>query len=159
MSDGVIVDKECVCSECKSACQSKPGWFMPGEAEKVAEHLGVSFEELFKTKLSVDWWEAGTEIDEHVFLLSPTVIGGNPGEEFDSNPNGQCVFYVEGACSIHEVKPFECRELMHDSWEITHERHLGVAKAWNTDEDQTQVETLLGCEPFASLGYSSLFGF
>ena len=141
-------NQDCECSSCRGACESKPGWFMPGEAEKAAEHLGVSLKELFDNSLSVDWWEKDAELDHDVFVLSPAVWGGSPGEEFDADPKGVCVFFKEGRCSIHEVKPFECRQLLHtDSPEMVSARHRSVRDAWDTDENQLSVEQTLGRDP------------
>ena len=55
-------DKDCQCQDCQDACVYKPGWFKPGEIEKVAKYLDVPLEELFKEKLMVDWWEAYQKI-------------------------------------------------------------------------------------------------
>jgi Fe-S-cluster containining protein len=150
----------CKCTSCKDACSQKPGWFLPEEAELLAGHLGVSFEEVFKTKLAVDWWEGDSSFEDNVFVLSPNVVGGDPGEEFDADPRGTCVFFVNGECSIHEVKPFECRSLMHtDSSEEVAARHLSTAHAWDNPEAQDQIKKLMGREPVA-LEYqgSSTFG-
>lgn len=146
----------CKCTPCQDACKSKPGWFLPGEAEKLVDFFGLNFEEVFKKKLAVDWWEADDRFENDVFVLSPNVVGGDPGEEFDSDPNGVCVFYVNGECSIHEVKPFECAEHIHtESREEIAERHMGVARAWENEQDQ--IEELLGRKPMSSQ-YNSIFG-
>jgi len=105
----VDMKKECKCDLCKSACKNKPGWFKPGEPEKVAEYLNIPLKELFDTKLMVDWWES----DEDVFIIAPAVKGGNIGGEYPGNPQGECIFFKDGLCSIHEVKPFECGAYLH----------------------------------------------
>ena len=33
------MEHNCECETCRNACSFKPGWFKPGQAEKVAEHL------------------------------------------------------------------------------------------------------------------------
>lgn len=147
---------DCACSSCQGACATKPGWFMPGEAEKAAEHLGLSLTDLFHQSLSVDWWERDADVPHDVFILSPAVMGGSPGSEFDADPGGICVFFKEGRCSIHEVKPFECRQLTdEDDQKVVSDRHMSVRDAWNTDENQLKIEQMLGREPVASEGYSS----
>lgn len=139
---------DCNCISCQSACSTKPGWFMPNEAEKLADFFGITFEEVFKTKLAVDWYESDNEFASDVFVLSPNVVDSNPGEEFDANPNGICVFFVDGTCSIHEVKPFECVTWMHtDSYEKVAIRHRQVAHAWSNEKSQGQITDLLGREP------------
>lgn len=149
---------DCKCESCKGACANKPGWFLPGEAEKLADHLGVSFEEVFNTKLSVDWYEGGTSFDHDVYVLSPNVLGGRPGEEFGANPRGICVFFVNGECSIHAVKPFECKELYHtDELLEIKNRHRFVAEQWDNETSRGQIETLLGREPQPSAYFGGAF--
>ncbi len=134
---------------------------MPGEAEKTAEHLGLSLQELLNRSLSVDWWDADADFDHDVFLLSPAVVGGSPGEEFDADPHGVCVFFVEGRCSIHEVKPFECRQHIHtDTHEEVSARHAAIRDAWDSPEHQSQIKELLGRDPVSeSYELYSIFNF
>lgn len=54
-SENIGTKDSCKCESCQAACRQKPGWFLPGEAERVAEYLGISLEDLFRTKLAVDW--------------------------------------------------------------------------------------------------------
>lgn len=131
--------KSCMCKECLAACLHKPGWFLPGEAERVASYFKILLEELFETKLAVDWWSGNPDI----FLLSPAIIGNEAGTEFPGNPRGSCVFFKENLCEIHSVKPFECRELFHDG--NNNERHRKVANAWK--QHQNQITKLLGRKP------------
>jgi Fe-S-cluster containining protein len=156
--------KSGTCDQCVSACLVKPGWFLPGEAERVAEHLGLTLEELFETKLAVDWWEDTGEGD--IFLLSPAIHGELPGTEFPATPNGKCVFLTEdGKCSIHEVKPHECRQYWcGEEEEGAFKRHRETALAWLDHQDQPAE--LLGREPekeeslgglFSWLGLGSLY--
>jgi Fe-S-cluster containining protein len=138
--------ESCTCDRCVAACRRKPGWFLPGEAEKAAALLGVSLEELFKTRLQVDFWLA----DPNVYLLSPAVVHGNPGGLFGYHSRGQCVFLTpDQRCEIHAAKPFECRIMLHGNpgnlglkW-----RRANVVDPWATH--QKQIEELLGYEPWA----------
>lgn len=152
--------ESCTCDTCQSACVHKPGWFKPGEAERTAEYLGMSLAELFRTKLAVDWWEADYEFDTDVFVIAPAIVGEATGQEYPGNPRGRCVFYVEGRCQIHAVKPFECQSSLHNQGEeVTSERHKEVTQAWVEHQDQP-VE-LLGREPKATEyngGWGGMFG-
>lgn len=142
----------CMCYNCKSACQNKPGWFMPGEAEHVASYLGISLEDLFKSKLIVDWWEDRPDI----FLLSPGVINGRFGVEAQGDATGTCVFFKNGLCEIHSVKPFECKEGIHGRVrEINRRIHKQVAGTWQLHQDQ--IKTLLHHVPQAKV-YTILEG-
>ncbi len=132
----------CECEQCSNACSIKPGWFMPGEAEKVADYLGKSLQELFDTHLGVDWWVS----DLDVFLLTPATKNMESGQEYDSNPRGVCVFFDNGLCTIHSVKPYECKEYMHnDTSTKVSNRHKLVADAWHDYQDS--IGALLGREP------------
>lgn len=137
--------ESCQCDKCKAACLRKPGWFLPGEAEKVAKHLKISLEELFKTKLAIDWWKTSPSI----FVLSPAVISGTTGDEFPANPNGACIFFKDGLCEIHPVKPYECQIMNHDI--PAGDDHKLIAEAWKAH--QSQIEDLLGRKPI-SKGWS-----
>jgi Fe-S-cluster containining protein len=139
----------CTCQSCQGACKRKPGWFKPGEVEAVAAFMGLTLPELFAKHLAADWWEDS----EPTFVLSPGIIRfGEPhvGTEMPGNPLGQCVFYKDGRCSIHKVKPFECRAYHH---ELTHEQvktnHRAAFEAWAMPEHQKQIADLLGREPVA----------
>lgn len=63
------------CERCRRSCGHKPGWFLPGEAEKAAEFTGMTLPEFFRAYLAVDWWEGEPDI----FLLSPAIAGAEPG--------------------------------------------------------------------------------
>lgn len=146
----------CKCTHCQGACAHKPGWFLPGEAEKVADHLGLSLEELFETRLMVDWLIA----DPDIFLLSPAIVESVPGREFPANPNGTCTFFKDGLCEIHPVRPMECALYRHDvSYEDSVDAHEDIALQWNTGESMDQIESLLGREPRSeAYGISAMLG-
>lgn len=132
------------CNTCRSACTYKPGWLRPGDAERIAGHLHITLTELFETKLAVDWWEGNK--DKDIFVLAPALVGEDPGEEYPGNPKGTCVFFAEGQCSIHKVKPFECREYVcSDSDALILARKRGITEAWMSNQEQ--ITSLLGREP------------
>ena len=132
------------CQTCQSYCRRKPGWFLPGEAEKAAELLGLSLPEFFRRHLAIDWWTG----DPPIFVLSPAIRGEAAGEEFPGDPLGTCVFFQEGRCQIHTAKPAECR----DAWCGGGKTgiHHDIAVAWDTPENQAQIRELLGREPEAA---------
>lgn len=136
--------KSCECCTCANACASKPGWFMPGEAEKAAKLLKMSLK-FFDTYLGVDWWN-GDEYGEETFILSPATVSAEPGEMFERNPRGVCVFYKDKRCRIHEAKPYECQMYWHGDTGGS-ARHEKVAMAWK--KHQAQIEKLLGRKPVA----------
>jgi Fe-S-cluster containining protein len=146
------------CERCRYGCTHKPGWFLPGEAEKAAEFMGMTLPEFFAAHLAVDWWESEPDI----FLLSPALRGEEAGTEFPAEPRGTCAFYEEGRCRIHPVKPRECRDaLCTDTGPSS--VHEDTAMAWK--DHQGQVAELLGREPEAApyggglfSGLADLFG-
>ena len=119
----------------------------------MATFMGLSLPELFASHLAIDWWEA----DEPTFVLSPGIIQHGVeyvGSEVPGNPLGRCVFYKDGRCSIHEVKPFECRAYHHDfTREQSAANHRAAFEAWVGAEHQKQIAELLGREP-SSASYS-----
>ena|SRR3990167_5770206 len=99
---------ECTCQECVDCCKTQPGWFAPGEAEKAAEFLSMSFEEFKEKYLVIDYWIGGacvyqprkTNAEESGFHRVSYGSGFKKGE---------CIFLKNDRCSIHEAKPIECR--------------------------------------------------
>ena len=140
--------KSCTCEECQAQCSFKPGWFLSGEIEKVATFFTMSLHDIFRRYFAVDWWED----DEPTFVVSPAITTSPAGKEFPSDPRGICVFFVQGKCSIHAVKPFECKESLHNS--DPGKRHEIVADAWK--QHQTQIHELLGRSPRATIFWGSL---
>lgn len=110
---------ECSCSKCQKACQRVPGWFRPGEAEKVAEFLDLSMQDLFDQYLGVRVQylrtvdtenEDGIDECNEVLLLAPAVTRADAGYPYYGV--GVCTFFKNGRCQIHPVKPFECADCM-----------------------------------------------
>ena len=129
---------ECKCDSCKSACQFKPGWFIPGEVKKAAKFMKLSEKEFFDKYLGIDFWVG----EDEIFVLAPATLSMSPGEVYPYNPKGQCIFFKDGLCEIHEVKPFECRELNCNDLNVTESRHEKVSQLWNTKENQEYIEFL-----------------
>lgn len=134
---------ECSCQDCVSACYKKPGWFLPQEIKPVADFLGITEDQLFQRYLSVDYFG---NPDEFLFVLSPATENSVSGEVFPLEPGGTCVFLKDNKCSIHSVKPFECK--IYDHRKNESEAHLAVAEAWIPFKDY--ITKLLGREPVVS---------
>jgi len=109
--------KQPQCVRRGACCRNSPGWLGPGEAEELAEHLGIGMEELVTGYLVLDSVRLG---DLRVEVFAPVKVDreGTPLE----GPNvrvsrvyhmmeGACIFYdAEGrACGVHPVRPVECR--------------------------------------------------
>ena len=133
----------CDCQQCKNACTNKPGWFKPGEAEKVADFLGISLKQLFDSYLAVDFIRNN---DQVIFLLSPNVTTNKPGQVWPFYPAGQCVFFKNGKCTIHPVAPYECQAYHHtEKFVEIQKRHLNMPTYWQDHQDQ--ITQLLGHPP------------
>lgn len=150
--------ESCSCNFCVACCENKPGWFDYGEAEKAAEYLGLSLEEFFRTRLSVDAWHYDADMPD-IFVLSPaTVDGQNAGKIYGWKKRGRCTFLTkEGRCEIHPVKPSECKRACHDNRETGQAEHHRVRDTWNNPEAQAQIGHLLGSDPhFQPPGFKDL---
>ena len=87
----------CQCSACNHGCRFGSGSLAGDDAKHIARFLGISEEELKKGFLE----------ESELFnkkLLKPKLIREG------SKPFGRCVFFDdEKGCTIHEVKPLECK--------------------------------------------------
>ncbi len=138
-------DNSCECERCKAACENRPGWFLPGEAELAAKLKGMTLQDFFNKYLSVDFYYG--EDEKPIFVLAPATDTSEPGKEYPMEPCGRCILFTDdGKCSIHIDKPYECRKMHHDgsaeAGDITHEE---VSKAWEKHQDQ--IKELLGRDP------------
>jgi len=103
-------NKGCACHECVSACKRNPGWFAPGQAEEAAQHLGIPFED-FKKNLIIDYWVSHDGDD--IYVYAPRKINVDRDRKVASFSyafkDSTCIFLKKDRCSIHIVKPQECR--------------------------------------------------
>ncbi len=129
-TDGI---NDCSCSECVGYCERRPGWFLPEEIEPLAKFLKLNLQDCFDQFLGADYWAGGGSDGENIWLLAPA-IQGFEGSEYPYNPIGRCTFLDErNRCSIHAVKPYECRAAHH-----ANKRESGVheatAMAWKAHQ-------------------------
>ena len=137
-------EKSCSCSGCQKACETRVGWFLPGEAEKTAEKMGMSLEEFFERYLAADYFE-GKDREQRVYVLAPANVYTTSGEVLEVYI-GRCIFFEQGLCKIHEFgKPYECKRDLHDiiQKKFVIDNHAAVAKAWATQENQDLIHRLL----------------
>ena len=108
----------CACEKCISACRRDPGRLIPADVEKIAGFLGISAGELISRHLVLI---PARGRDSHIRFLAPAKIKAShllapPGTvvpDYYAEEKGRCVFLLpDGACQIHEVKPFECAAYM-----------------------------------------------
>lgn len=133
---------ECSCKTCTEACSWNPGWFLPGEIEQLAKFLDCSVQELFNTYLCADYW---IEDVGETYVISPLTVKDQHragGIASFSRFGSPCIFLHRGLCSIHEVKPDECRWFDHTRTpKESSKKHESVKEAWK--DHQNQIEQLL----------------
>ncbi len=129
----------CTCARCQAQCAHKPGWLIPRDVDRIAAYLGLSVEQLFSCLLVVDVW-SGRRRD--IYTLSPAIEHIEAGGVLEvSAYTGRCVFLVNGLCSIHEVKPYECRRAFHEK--DGRNAHAVAMLAWSSRRHQTTIHDLL----------------
>jgi Fe-S-cluster containining protein len=127
--------KDCACDKCVKACHRTPGWFMPGEAQKAAKLMGMSFREFRDRYLVREFWGGyeGLTIWCPLKTVTLAAIGLKEstvnamkaaGIEVQAKAGswapfsyafapGRCIFLDENnRCKIHAAKPYECRMAM-----------------------------------------------
>src|SRR3990167_10559328 len=97
--------KECICPIFVNACKTTPGIFLPEEAEKAAEEIGIPFEE-FRKNLIIDYY---IEPDmSHTYYWVPRKSSVDTDRKVASFSYAfafaPCVFLQNDLCSIHKVK-------------------------------------------------------
>ena len=105
----------CDCDGCQIGCRCLPGMAGIGDIERIADHGEQEFRKLFgDNEFNREQWIAcrfvaseGAKVGRlndrggiDVFQI-PTIT---PAQR----PNGECVFYDNGRCSIHAVSPIGC---------------------------------------------------
>jgi Fe-S-cluster containining protein len=114
---------DCRCENCQRLCSNYPGWLTPRDVKRLALHLGVSMASLFRTHLSIDGYycyRSGDGEYADIFVPLPKSERADAGEQiarpvmslwsmFSGNESA-CGLLKNGRCSIHAVKPRECRE-------------------------------------------------
>lgn len=96
---------ECACAICQVGCRTMPGCLAPGDLELIAEHQGRAVD---------DWGWVASNFRNSTGARVATRIGGEvvvvdvPSIVPAQKPNGECVFYRDKRCSIHDASPSGC---------------------------------------------------
>lgn len=103
--------RDCTCESCVAACAREPGWFGPGQADRLLAAGRITRDELI-----VDYWIDGLD---HVYVYAPRKRkpNGEIAEPYRDVASwgyafepGRCVFLTkDDRCRIHSGKPIECR--------------------------------------------------
>lgn len=122
----------CSCEKCAESCHGTPGWFLPGEAERAAESLGVTLQAFFDKYLVVEWWG---DVRPWAYLLMPrrvnqpnTIATERDGLWFAT---GTCALLGPDGCRLAaDKRPHECAVARTCSPQHTHNPRRGIAKLW-----------------------------
>ena len=88
----------CSCNHCNHGCTMGAGSLIETDVRNIANFLKISEREFKKKYL------------EKVKLLNKDVL--KPKTLRKGKPYGQCIFFKNKRCSIHPVKPLECKIAM-----------------------------------------------
>lgn len=96
--DIIKLTKPCACTTCQHGCTMGSGVLGNGDVEKIAAFLDITVAELKENHLE--------EIEKfNTTQLRPKIIR-------EGKPYGTCTFFKAGTCTVHSVKPLECKIAM-----------------------------------------------
>lgn len=103
----------CACEACKVGCRTMPGMCGIGDVERIIDHVAKQRPELFRNYFSREnfirtHFVAGDGAKVGVIREGKMQMFNIPTITPRQRPNGECVFYDNGLCSIHEVSPAGC---------------------------------------------------
>jgi len=99
LSDIMKLIHPCDCDGCNHGCTMGSGMFTPDQIPVLAKFLNTTEEEVKKSHL------------EELNMFNRTMH--RPKIERKNNmPFGKCIFFKDNKCSIHEVKPLQCKIAM-----------------------------------------------
>ncbi len=84
-----------VCNRNNNCCKHGSGFLVGDDLKNIAKFLKISEEEL-----------KGKFLDEKEMFNKRLL---RPKAKKSDKPYGECIFFEEKGCSIHEVKPLQCR--------------------------------------------------
>ncbi|HYM03785.1 MAG TPA: hypothetical protein VET85_12620 [Stellaceae bacterium] len=123
---------DCTCDRCQKFCRTKPGWFAPAQIAPLAAALGLTVEGLFRRYLTIDTVLVGDgDEPSAIYVLAPAMAESGAGELADPTAKGTCVWFKDGRCAIHTVKPTECALQDHTTTpQVSNLRRAAIAKQW-----------------------------
>ena len=86
----------CRCSKCSNGCKFGSGFLFEEDAKKIAQYIGLSLESFRK-----EYLEEFESFNTKAFRFK--LVRKN------NMPYGKCIFFRDGICSIHDVKPLHCK--------------------------------------------------
>lgn len=122
------------CNKCGLCCLTRPGGLNKEDVERIAKHLKISVKEFVQDYCVADAISSH-ELNDGIFILllrrkhqeGNTLISWRESHSVKTS----CVFFIDGDCKIHEIKPHQCASLR--CWEEKEEEGKGSAR-WTRDE-------------------------
>ena len=136
------------CQQCGRCCETLPCALAPEDLPRIAEYLGLTEEQLFKTCLVLDCVESSQYRNCYVAPARKNSLVGTiveAGWTFEGSP---CIFLQEGKCSIDKVKPKGGREFHCSLMTNTNSNQIGYSKKesaqdWTKTNMISQLITLV----------------
>lgn len=89
---------------------------MPEQIAPVAQKLGLTVAELFKKYLTIDAVLHGEQgRTTGIYVFAPAIVGEGSGSVSNPTARGTCVWFIDGKCAIHDLKPRECAMVDHST--------------------------------------------
>ncbi len=126
-------ETSCSCDACKEACLNSPGWFLPGEVERLADYLNLTLEALFRKFLAIGTTHMPDGSRRHGVMPHKLRDHKKPGALWtlaELAEPGRCIFYDHGKCSIYPVRPFECSRMIHSHRKETKQLRQFIVEQW-----------------------------
>lgn len=129
---------------CHSAicCWRRPGELEEADIKPLADHLGVTKQQLFQQYLVVDKWGDDLKlVPRRKHQTGGVMLDWRETYSLES----PCVFLTDqNKCAVHEVKPVACRNFK--CWEKQDKMEYGVSKAkllelgWDGQEEEVNCD-------------------
>lgn len=90
---------------------------MPHQIPRLARHLDMGVDELFRKRLAVGVTQMPDRTLRHGIMPHKLRDGKKPGGLWtlaELAQPGRCIFYDRGKCTIYAERPYECARMMHD---------------------------------------------
>jgi Fe-S-cluster containining protein len=108
------------CLQCGKCCVTHPCALSPEDVSRIADHFGLSKEELFARFLVLDWVEVSGRRQYYVCPARKGDEGGTIVRSDWAFSDSPCIFLDSNECSIEDVKPkggraFYCSQMTSSS--------------------------------------------
>lgn len=123
----------CDCDDCRAACRNAPGWFTPQQIPRLARHLDLPVDEVFRRFLAIGVTHAADGTQRLGVMPHKLRDGKKPGSRWslaEIAVPGRCVFFDRGRCTIYPVRPDECARMMHDRGDRTLRIRRRIVEKW-----------------------------